>query len=446
MKNTRQEINQWLVQNYKKLVSPEFMFGVDNNQSKVEEFDTADFRVLVMFLSTGQTRAVSSTFAALYSQALKEGNNIFMDYSFIPQEADYQLLVENELPVVFGNVSHAPIKDYDLVLVSHSIVPEVTSLPRMLRDSGIPYTIELREKEELPLFFYGGAAANEGAIAYGHIFKDGECLGKSLVDVAQYGYAEGVLPVYLKEMIKLKKEGIHPAKDRVKFQEALIDREVCKDYLFHVKYYNWKYAEDKFTIKDIECLDPRLPKTVMYNRITCDKQVEDLGWDRKIFHLDGSNAESLDMQVSSGCSGQSSVCSFCMEATVAGGYHEVEFEEMKKRMWNLKRNCAPNASSLFSYNINYYYKFMDIIKTQASMFSRINMINERLDIIAHAPEQLRLARATGLKKVSGAVEGCGERVRNGLLNKNLPKETLMKAASNIMDHKFMEMKFGGSNI
>lgn len=40
------------------------------------------------------------------------------------------------------------------------------------------------------------------------------------------------------------------------------------------------------------------------------------------------------------------------------------------------------------------------------------------------------------------VEGMGDRIRNRVLNKNLSRETLMKAVEVIMGLKLMHFKFG----
>lgn len=441
MKN-RQEIDLWLKSNYRRLVKPEYCFGIDNNQCKVEDFDNADLRILVAFLSTGSTRAVSNTFNAISNQAMLGNEGIFIDYCYFPEQENIELFEANQIPYLFGNVSHAPVQDYDLVMVSHSIVPEVINIPRLLKGSNIPLTSNQRlEDNTIPLIAYGGAASNESSIALGPIYSEGKCIGRSLIDFAQYGYAEGVMNKYIAEIIKYKKQGIDPKTNKNELLNRMMDDKVCYGKLFYPLGYEWVYDEDNFTIKEIKKLDDRLPDRVDYNRIT-EEVVPTLGWMNKVFNLDGENATSVDIQCSSGCSGSCSVCSFCMEATVAGNYHEVPLDMMKEKMKWMKANCAPNSSSLYSYNINYYSHFMDIIKEQANMFSGISLLNERLDIVANAPEQLRLAKAVGLKRFSGAIEGFGERIRNGILNKNLSRETLMQACRVIYSLKLMHMKGG----
>ena len=438
----REKINEFLKLNYKKLVAPEYYFGVDNNQDTIEDFENAKFRILVAFLSTGSTRSVSNTFNAISHQAKLGNEGVFIDYCYFPEEDNIDKFKSAGLPTLFGNVSHAPAQEYDLIMLSHSIVPEVINIPRLLKGANLPLTVEQRmEDTTIPLIMYGGAAANESSLTLGPIFKDGECIGHSMIDIATYGYAEGVMHKYVAKMMEFKEQGMDPKEDKRAFVNKLIDEKVCYGKMFFSEFYEWVYEEDRFTIKEIRCLDERLPKEVDYNRIT-NEVLDNLGWMNKVFNLDGDNSSSVDMQVSSGCSGAESCCSFCMEATVAGGYHELEYNKMVDKMRWMKRNCAPNSSSMFSYNVNYYYRFMDIIAKQASMFSGISLLNERMDVIANAPEQMKLAKAVGLKRVSSAIEGAGVRIRNGILNKNLDRATLMKATENIMELKLMMMKMG----
>ncbi len=66
----------------------------------------------------------------------------------------------------------------------------------------------------------------------------------------------------------------------------------------------------------------------------------------------------------------------------------------------------------------------------------------RVDEIANNPDFLTLAKALGQIRNSSAIEGCSERVRNQILNKNLTRETLMTAVKTVMEQKFIMAKFG----
>ena len=76
------------------------------------------------------------------------------------------------------------------------------------------------------------------------------------------------------------------------------------------------------------------------------------------------------------------------------------------------------------------------------MFSNLSMINQRLDVIGAAPTYLELAKRMGLRRISAAIEGMGERVRNEILNKNLSREQIMTGAREIYKHKLLMSKHG----
>lgn len=438
---TKENIESFLSKNGRSLQNPEFYFGIDNNQDLVENFQDDRLKILVIMLSDGPTKEVSNTFNALSYLVHKDlgQDKVFVDVTYYPEEENMPKLEENEIPYWFGNVSHQPITEYDLVFMSASIVPECLNMPHGLTHCGIPLTIQERDKDNrLPLILFGGAAANEMSIVLGPIYRDGEKIGNSLIDIANYGYGEDVITELVAKFYELKSSGFD-IKDKPALKERLISEGFLHDNLFYPDRYEWVYDEDNFTIKEIKKLDDRLPDRVEYHRIQ-DKSFR--GFPLKAFCLSGGNADSKDIQISAGCSGQSSTCSFCMEATVAGRYLEKDLKDIEEEMAYARRTSAPNVVSWFSYNVNYYKHFMDLQGVSAKYFRRCSLLNERLDVVANAPQQFELAKILGQKRFSGAIEGIGERVREKILNKNLPKETLYKAAEVVMSLKVMHFKVG----
>lgn len=439
--NTPKEtIEDFLLNNRRKMKFPEYYYGVDNNQQSVEEFTDDRLKVLIVMLSSGDTRSSSNTYNALSYLVKKDlgTDKVFVDYCYFPERENFDILKSNNIPFIFGNITHETLNKYDLVLVSNAIIPEVANIPHYFKSSGIPLTIEERDKEDMPCLVFGGAAANEASIVLGKIYDEsGVYVGKSLIDMANYGYGEERVTELANTFYAYKKAGIN-LKDKPVLKEKLIEEKVLYEYLFFPEKYEWVYAEDNFTIKEIKCLDDRLPKRVKYSKIEKDFE----GFPLKTLHLSGASAHAQDVMVSSGCSGQSSTCSFCMEGTVAGYYYEKELPAIEEGIKLAIRTTAPNAISPYSFNLNYYKHFMDLIALIGKYSKSISMHNERIDVVANAPQQLELAKRVGLMRFAGAVEGMGERVRNGILNKNLTRETLMKAVRVIYNLKLMHFKMG----
>lgn len=433
---TRKEIDTFLRANYRKIPGVEYMFGGDNNQDTVAKFEAAPLRVLCVFLSTGTVRSVSNTFNAL-SSLIHHGsdNQAFVDYSYVPELEAQEMLKKNGIPYIFGNISHAPVTDYDIVFLSHAIVPEILNLPHMLFNSGIPINMEDRLKDNsLPLLVYGGAAA----VCSFSVFGDTGMGGHSLVDVAQYGYGEGQIESFIGYALKYKNAG-NDIKDKSVFIEALKTDYDRADYLFHPLAYKFiTDPNEPLKVVRIEKVDPRVPDKVKFNRI--DNGVWP-GFDNKVFNLTGENADSHDVHISLGCSSYSS-CSFCVEGLTTGAYREKKFEDVQKAIQDIKRNCAPNSLSAYSFNLNYYYRFLDLLREMAINSSHISLINERMDVIASSPEYMRLAKALGLIRVSSPIEGISERIRNRYFNKNLSREQILKAFENIFAIKPIMVKVG----
>lgn len=698
---THEEIERFLDNNMKKMNYPEYLYAVDNNQDSIQKWDTSKLKILVVLLLPGSHKTVSNSFNCLnWLCHEKHGEDIFVDNCYFIEEGNEKVYEENRIPYLFGNCSHRPVKDYDLVLISMALIPEMFHIPIILKKSGIPYTVEGRASDlRIPPIIMGGASATEAPILYGHVYdEEGKDLGSSLVDMTIHGYGEVILPTLIESAYNYKvKEGknLH---DTNGFMEYLISRNILNHYIFYPNKYKWDYAEDKYTIKSIKPLDERLPERVQVNKLELEEWE---GFPLKTFHLAGSNCSSIDVQVSSGCSGASTLCSFsvpagtkiptgrglenieslldvgavpttrflredekqyttvkraskqplmeitlsdgskftcsenhrmmrmilsegreeevlakdvklrdvfyiklglesygkyipsekelkeryeedfknkrvsdhvfyyakesiekyleyvendltkiteykfksdiqllyrmvgkfveitgeyihlclykdnkafvsyqgniisietlkkysysslprifkalasgyyfpvyvmsvkklgreevtyttetlpnhrtcynmlythnCHEATIAGNYHERTLENVEKTLEYARKTSAANKVTFYSYNLNYYYRFMDMIKKGAEYFSKISLINERLDVIAHAPEQLLIAKKLGLSRVSAPIEGFSNRLRNQFLNKNLSRETIMQAARNIYRLKIMHLKMG----
>ena len=150
MLKTRKEIDTWIYNNYRRLSKPEYMFSLDNRSQSIEEFYNAKLRVLVVFLSPGSRRTVSNTFVAICKQSRMYVNkeDVFLDYCYFPEFDNLDILDKEGVPYIFGTISHAPINDFDIMMVSLSTFHESVNYPRMLMKSEIPLTIEQREERE----------------------------------------------------------------------------------------------------------------------------------------------------------------------------------------------------------------------------------------------------------------------------------------------------------
>ena len=70
--------------------------------------------------------------------------------------------------------------------------------------------------------------------------------------------------------------------------------------------------------------------------------------------------------IASGCT--AGCCSFCSEGHLAGGWREKELDEIEKAAINLRNTSAASCVSFYSYNLNYYKHFVDLLKLGADHF------------------------------------------------------------------------------
>jgi hypothetical protein len=431
MKFSREEIDKYLKNNYRRMKDPEFMFGVDNNQDSYDDFKDADLRILLVFNTPGKIRGFSSTVFTLdklIHSGDKGNGKVFSDYVYLPYDRTAEILIEDEIPWLFGNVSHSSYKEYDLIFVSLSIFPEVVNYPPYLKYSDIPLGFEGRlERDDVPPIVVGGSAATASSCLFG---ETGE--GRSMVDMAFFGYGDGVVDNLVEDSLKFGKD---IKQNKEEYYEYIKTKSSVKDFAYFPADYYFNFDKEEMKITSIDKKDERLPDKVKVNNM--NKEFVD--FNNFMFSLDGSGTTRHNLVVAQGCTGDGQ-CSFCLEGNLGGRYHEKGIEELVEDMEEMKRTSAISDLGYFSYNLNYYSKFIDLMKESAERFKNLNLLAMRADVMANSEEFIRLGKRLGLTKVGMAVEGMGSRIRNQLLNKNLSKEQIRQAARNIFKQKFSSLK------
>lgn len=171
----------------------------DNNQMREEDWDNSKLRVLICFLSPGVTRAVSNTYTALDGIIRQISPDIFVDYAYFPTKNDIPIYKKNDIPFWFGNVSRRSALEYDLIIISSSILVEFINIFSALDSIGIPRWHKDRiDRSDIPLIMAGGIP-----------IADHDAMGgnSGLVDLVYVGYAEGNLAKILLPMMEMKSAG-----------------------------------------------------------------------------------------------------------------------------------------------------------------------------------------------------------------------------------------------
>jgi len=386
-------------------------------------WEGSDFRVLIVFFSSGAARAQSRTYQVLEEIIRSDkSRNYFVDYCHFPDEKDAKYFIKNKIPFIFGNVSKRTVEDYDVVLFSVALYTEVQKVPSMLYFSGIPLEHETRLKDfRYPLFILGGMGTSSTEILCG-----GE--GGGMLDLVLYGQAEGVLSQVLQLFQKATEN--HKDYHDPDFKFGMIAKIVSG---FRCAYYPAGYIFEIGGDSGVEVLSVTkkyswLPDKVYANHIEKADQLCVGG--RRIFAPDNTNANLAELAVSYGCTGYGA-CNFCLEGNICGKWLELPYEKLENLVQDIKRNSAPNCVPAYSFNtlyVSYFYSLILLIKKN---FSSTVMRNFRTDAVSGSGDLIPFLRAAGCKQFSLPIEGVGERIRNVFLNKGLSFEQIKSAFKNL---------------
>lgn len=415
---------------------PGYIRLVDSNVRRAFYWDKASYRILFVFLSTMQSRAIAATEQVLFNIIYQKfGYDVYPDLVYFPERENFHLYDELNIPVLLGAVTNKTWKDFDLILVSNSTIEEKQNLPWMLHHSDIPIWYSQRMKQEdIPFVFLGGNSSDMSDIYLGKSDDEKEF---SLIDGAFIGQGEGMID----EIIIRHREGKEKGLKKEKFLRTFFS---MKSFL-HPEQFLYEYESNGWHIKKI-IKNPKFPEApdfVEYNHQEDPNLFP--GFERKLMlPLINNPPISSDIQISWACSSGGG-CSFCKENFVQGGWREKTLEKIEEELIALKMYAQPTKIGFFSFNTNYYSKYLKLMGLAAKIFSRFVFIGMRADVIAKRPDYFLLSRELGQRRISFGLEGLSRRVRNGYLNKNLSDEELFSACEVCFRLRFVEIKLNVIN-
>ena len=279
------------------------LFALDTNQDRYQDWDLAKLRILLVFLSDYEFKAISNTYSCistLMKDRMEKWTDIFIDACFYPSQTQRDNLQSLGIPLMTGIASHRDWHDYDIIAISHAISLEALNLPHVYAHSKFPFSQEERFSDpDCPIVIYGGAASTTMFPSLGGNIKGH---GQSYYDIASLGMGEPILPQFTEFLYRFNLE--HPIKAN---KELLIDQ--LLDQPFHNRLFfptKYRVNHNLGKVTSIDILDPRIPTKVKLNRIHTPNYK---GFYRKYFAPNGTACEKHDVQVASGCTSYS--CAFC---------------------------------------------------------------------------------------------------------------------------------------
>lgn len=164
--DTPERIKSFLDLNYFRLSMAGAQYlGNECNFQTPDKFDTAKLRVCFCRISDYET--LDGAFGGqLVANFIRDfTDDIFCDFSYLPNPADIGKLFDAELPLMWGNIAKRPLRDYDILFIATSYPGERVNLPFALTKSGIPlyrwerWDDNLPYKQKMPLVCLAGIGA-----------------------------------------------------------------------------------------------------------------------------------------------------------------------------------------------------------------------------------------------------------------------------------------------
>jgi hypothetical protein len=336
------------------------------------DFDSAPARVLVARLSPWRDVDRSSAHLFLLSEARKALPGAYIDLAFFPDRGDRDLILEAEraesvgLPWFHGLASGRGPADFDLVLVSNAFGLELANLPWLLSTAGLPFRASARVGlHPRPLVILGGSnAAAAGAIV--------AASGDSLVDGIFFGEGEGALGPLCRILA-----------DRGLGAEARLLHAAAEVEGF------WAAGspDRRAVVRRLKESPPPLIDPPPLN---------------------SPESGTTRLQVSAGCP---SLCSFCFEGWDRRPYRERPLADILAAAKELKRNTGADRLEVYSFNFNTHEDVAGLILGLGQVFRRVNLMSQRLDILADTPGLLAAEMAGDKRSFTLGIEGISERMR-----------------------------------
>lgn len=132
----------------------------------------------------------------------------------------------------------------------------------------------------------------------------------------------------------------------------------------------------------------------------------------------------------------------CHEGHFYGVWREVGLARLWELMESAKREYFADKLEYHSINSINHSRFDEVLALSTKHFYKVATINYRGDSAAYNPDLLdtQMAATRGNRGFTLSVEGVSERIRSGMLNKNLYEEEIVALAKSVIAASFSRLK------
>lgn len=387
---------QWYQNTYSELHRAGlWLRGGELNTLALSEYDSRQFRMMLVRLSTYFDTGYSFTHQILYQLAANTPG-VYPDLGYLPPRQDVPIFERDNVPWLIGTQSKFGPSGFDLIGFSNSIVQELINLPTFLEKSGIPLSKRERlDRGDIPLLIMGGANALYSSVFWGE---------DSVID----GIFVGESDLAFRQILEICRNG---KKSGISKREILRELEGVSGFI-----------------------QPDHPKPSRKNFITNLNQSEAL--ERGPVYFIDEQLGNSHLQISEGCP---AFCSFCAESWDRKPYRERSAEVLRETALRAKAAMGLDSIDIYSFNFNMHSGFYQVLWDLVLPFRNVGLKSQRFDLLAHDPQMVEYQHAIEKASITCGLEGISPRLRK-YLHKNLENEQLHKSIGVIFKSKARELK------
>jgi radical SAM superfamily enzyme YgiQ (UPF0313 family) len=348
-------------------------------------------RILILRLSPFADVQRSTPHLFLFREARAALPAAFIDMAFLPRPTDAAIISGAGLPLILGTQSHRTLIEFDLALISNSWLLEQVNLPFLLSHSGVPVWAGARGEQWPPLILGGSNAAAAHAV----VSETGDCMA----DAIFFGEGEGSVGRIVR--LWAASSGL-PKKVRLSSIAEQVNG-------------LWIAGKLGSSVTRARALGSFAPGGPI---------------------LPGPESATARLSITRGCP---CLCSFCFEGHERKPFREIPAEEVLRAARELKVATGASTLEVESFNFNTHTELAVIMDGLARLFHRVNLMSQRVDILARTTGLLDLEIAGDKNSFTLGVEGISERLR-GFLHKSLAEDDIRGVVEAMHARKTREMK------
>ena len=355
-------------------------------------WEDAACRVLILRLSPFADVQKSTPHLFLAAEVRSALPGAFIDMAFLPRPSDAAILEGAGLPLVLGTQSHRSLAEFHLVLVSNSWLLEQVNLPFLLSRSGVPTWASSRE--QWPPIILGGSNASA---AHALVSGTGDCMADAIFFGEGEGSAGRIVQLWA---------GFSGLAKRERLQKVAAEVPGL-----------WVAG--------------RLPQAMRKARARTDGLPAG-----PAPVLPGPEAATARVAITLGCP---CLCSFCFEGHDRRPFREVPAEEILRRARELKAASGASTLEVESFNFATHSELSAVLEGLHRMYLRVNLMSQRVDILARTPGLLALQDAADKHAFTLGVEGISQELRR-FLHKSLEEADIRRALDLVHERAAREVK------